>query len=176
MKLGLIEDMHRIDKEAADTYSLPETLLMENAGRRSAEVVMEMLEGVRGKSLCVVAGSGNNGGDARHLANKGARIRVFLAGEHAHLKPSAATMYTILERMGIELHELNSDRDWDRFHMALKFSDGVVDGILGTGAVVSCGRKPCGSLRKSTFRKSLSWPSTCPAAWRQTRGQSRPWR
>lgn len=148
MKLGLIEDMHRIDKEAAETYSLPETLLMENAGRRSAEVVMEMLEGVRGKSLCVVAGSGNNGGDAmsaaRHLANKGARIRVFLAGEHAHLKPSAATMYTILERMGIELHELNSDRDWDRFHMALKFSDGVVDGILGTGAV--------GELRKKTLR------------------------
>ena len=68
MKLGLIEDMHRIDKEAADTYSLPETLLMENAGRRSAEVVMEMLEGVRGKSLCVVAGSGNNGGDAMSAA------------------------------------------------------------------------------------------------------------
>jgi NAD(P)H-hydrate epimerase len=81
---------------------------------------------------------------ARHLAGKGARIRVFLAGEHAHLKPSAATMYTILERMGMELHELNGDRDWDRFHMALKFSDGVVDGILGTGAV--------GELRKKTLK------------------------
>lgn len=148
MKLGLIEDMHRIDKEAAETYSLPETLLMENAGRRAAEVTEEMLGGVKGKSLCVVAGSGNNGGDAmsaaRHLAGKGARIRVFLAGEHAHLKPSAATMYTILERMGMELHELNGDRDWDRFHMALKFSDGVVDGILGTGAV--------GELRKKTLK------------------------
>lgn len=148
MKLGLIEDMHRIDKEAADTYGLPELILMENAGRRAAEVTMEMLDGVQGKSLCVVAGSGNNGGDAmsaaRHLANKGARIRVFLAGEHAHLKPSAAAMYTILERMGMELHELNSDRDWDRLHMALKFSDGVVDGILGTGAV--------GELRKKTLK------------------------
>ena len=148
MKLGLIEDMHRIDKEAAETYSLPEIVLMENAGRRSAELVMEMLGTVQGKSLCVIAGSGNNGGDAmsaaRHLANKGARVRVFLAGEHAHLKPSAASMYAILERMGMELHELNSDRDWDRLHMALKFSDGVVDGILGTGAV--------GELRKKTLR------------------------
>ena len=148
MKLGLIEDMHRIDKEAAETYSLPEIVLMENAGRRSAELVMEMLSTVKGKSLCVIAGSGNNGGDAmsaaRHLANKGARVRVFLAGEHAHLKPSAASMYAILERMGMELHELNSDRDWDRLHMALKFSDGVVDGILGTGAV--------GELRKKTLR------------------------
>ena len=84
MKLGLIEDMHRIDKEAAETYSLPEIVLMENAGRRSAELVMEMLGTVQGKSLCVIAGSGNNGGDAmsaaRHLANKGARVRVFLAG------------------------------------------------------------------------------------------------
>ena len=43
MKLGLIEDMHRIDKEAADTYSLPETLPMENAGRRAAEVTTEIL-------------------------------------------------------------------------------------------------------------------------------------
>lgn len=148
MKLGLIEDMHRIDKEAADSYSLPEIVLMENAGRRSAEVAIEMLGGVQGKSLCVVAGSGNNGGDAmsaaRHLANKGARVRVFLAGEHANLKPSAAAMYTILEKMGMELHELNGDRDWDRFHMALKFSEGIVDGILGTGAV--------GELRKKTLK------------------------
>ncbi len=148
MRLGLIEDMHRIDREATETYGMPEMILMENAGHRAAEIAVEMLDGVKGKSLCVVAGSGNNGGDAmsaaRHLANQGARIRVFLAGERSKLKPSAAIMYTILERMGIELHELTGDRDWDRLHMALKFSDGVVDGILGTGAV--------GELHKKTLR------------------------
>ena len=42
------------------------------------------------------------------------------------------------------MHVLESDRDWDRLHFALKFTEGIVDGILGTGFE--------GELRKKTLR------------------------
>ena len=39
----------------------------------------------------------------------------------------------ILRGMGVELQQLESDRAWERLQVTLRFSDAVVDGILGTG-------------------------------------------
>ena len=148
MKVSLVEEMRRIDKEAAETYGLSASLLMENAGHRAAEAMNMLLGNAAAKSVCVLAGSGNNGGDAlaaaRHLYNRHAKVKVFLAGDKAHFSEAAAGMYRILESMGIEIHALQGDRDWDRLHVALKFTDAVLDGILGTGFE--------GELREKTLR------------------------
>ena len=96
MKIALSEEMRNIDKAAAEVYGLPELLLMESAGHRTAQAMASLLQGVRDKSICVLAGSGNNGGDAlaasRYLQNMGAKVKVFLTCEEAHLKPAAARM------------------------------------------------------------------------------------
>ena len=150
MKVSLVEEMRSVDKVAAEEYALPSVVLMENAGHRAAEVVSTMLTGgdVAGSAIVVLAGSGNNGGDAlaaaRHLANAGGRIKVFLAGDKSHFSAATAAMYTALSRMGIEIAELNGDRDWDRLHIALRKADCLIDGILGTGFA--------GELRKKTLR------------------------
>lgn len=148
MKLATAEEMRLIDKEALEVYGLPELVLMENAGHRVAEAAAEMLQGAEDKSLVVLAGCGNNGGDAlaaaRHLLNMGARVKVFLTGNLDKLKPSAKTMYEILQNMEAEIHGLEGGRDWDRLHLALKFAVGAVDGLLGTGFH--------GELRKEALR------------------------
>lgn len=140
--------MRRIDKSAAEDYGLPELVLMENAGHRTAEAMADMLAPIAGKTICVLVGSGNNGGDAlaaaRHLVNMGAKLKIFIVGDSAHFSASTATMHGILVKMGLELKALESDRDWDKLHFALKFADGVLDGILGTGFA--------GELKKKTLR------------------------
>ena len=148
MKISLVEEMRDIDKKAAETYGIPELLLMENAGHRVAEAALELLGAPAGKSVIVLAGTGNNGGDAfaaaRHLANSGVRVKIFEIGDPTHRRPSAATNRAIDEKMGIEIHALASDRVWDRLSLAMKFSDLVIDGILGTGFA--------GELKKPVLR------------------------
>ncbi|MBQ8699062.1 MAG: bifunctional ADP-dependent NAD(P)H-hydrate dehydratase/NAD(P)H-hydrate epimerase, partial [Schwartzia sp.] len=64
MKIALAEEMRRIDKMAAEVYGIDETLLMENAGRAAADALTGLLGDVQGRTVCALAGSGNNGGDA----------------------------------------------------------------------------------------------------------------
>lgn len=137
MKISLVEEMRAIDAKAKDEYGIPELVLMENAGHRTAEAVCELLGQPDGKSVVVLAGTGNNGGDAfaaaRHLVNDGARVKIFLVGDPEHLTASASKNRATDEKMGIEIYELTSDRAWDRLSVSLRFADVVVDGILGTG-------------------------------------------
>ena len=137
MKIALSDEMRNIDKVTAEVYGLPELLLMESAGHRTAQAMASLLQGVRDKTICVLAGSGNNGGDAlaaaRYLHNMGAKVKVFITCEEAHLKPAAGRMEKTAAQMGLEIHKLEEDRDWNRLHLALKFTDAILDGLLGTG-------------------------------------------
>ncbi len=149
MRISLAEEMRGIDRKAAETYGLSTAVLMENAGHRTAEAVAELLgTPVMGKSVIVLAGSGNNGGDAftaaRHLANLGMRLKIFFIGDVAHFSPATAANCETVKKMGIEIHELASDRTWDRLTVSLRFADVVVDGVLGTGVA--------GELRKPVLR------------------------
>lgn len=137
MKIATIKDMQNIDKQAIEKFKIAETVLMENAGHAVANVTANLLGDVEGKTVCVLAGTGNNGGDAfvaaRHLANKGATVKIFLLGSAARLKPSAAINRDICVSMGLDVYSLLEERDWDKLSVVLKISDAAVDGILGTG-------------------------------------------
>lgn len=138
MKVSLVREMRDVDRRAGEAYGLPEIVLMENAGRQTAAEMTALLGPVRGRTICVLAGSGNNGGDAfaaaRYLANEGAVLKVFLTGNPDHLKASPSVMKQALTAMGIAVHDLTQgERDMDRLRLALRFADGVLDGILGTG-------------------------------------------
>ena len=148
MNVSFAEDMRRIDACVVRDYGLPAIALMENAGRRSAEEAAAMVGGATDKVFAVFAGGGNNGGDAfaaaRHLMNMGARVKLFFTGEEERLGEAARAMYDALRAMGVEIRPLVSDRDWDRLRVSLRFSDAVVDGVLGTGVH--------GDLRKNILR------------------------
>ena len=148
MKIGMAAELRQMDAQAEEKYGLPALLLMENAGRRAAACLAELLDGVQGKYLCVFAGSGNNGGDAlaaaRHLAGMGADVHIFLVGDQAHFSAATTVMYHAVEQMALPVHTLAEDRDWHRLHLALRLMAGGLDGLLGTGVR--------GELRKQTLR------------------------
>lgn len=148
MKVAMAKQMHEIDDAAINQYGLPEIALMESAGHRVFEATLKTFGSVENKSICVLAGSGNNGGDAlvtaRYLFNHGAKVKVFLTGNKTHRTDSFNVQMKILREMGVEILTLETDRSWERLQVALKFTDAIIDGILGTGF--------SGEIRESALR------------------------
>ena len=62
MNVSFAEDMRRIDESVVNDYGLPAAVLMENAGRRTAEEAAAMIGGAADKVFAVFAGGGNNAG------------------------------------------------------------------------------------------------------------------
>lgn len=137
MKLTTVEEMRNIDRRAINEVGIPEVVLMENAAREVFLALEALVGGVAGKRICLLAGTGNNGGDAfgaaRHIYNAGGRPKVFVLGDIARLTPSAEVNYRVICNMGIDTFNLKEERDWDKLLLVLKTADGVVDGLLGTG-------------------------------------------
>src|SRR3989440_13070592 len=78
--------MREVDRLTTERYGIPSILLMENAAHAVARVITEKLGGsVKGKSILILCGPGNNGGDgaalARILSAAGTNIHVVLFGE-----------------------------------------------------------------------------------------------
>lgn len=133
--------MQEMDRQAAEVYGLSTLALMENAGRAVAVRAQSILGGAAERRVVVVCGSGNNGGDglvaARHLANRGARVRVVLAAEGAagspRMTPETRANLQVIRQSGLEVLALDQ-AGRRRLELAVGVADLVVDAVLGTGA------------------------------------------
>jgi NAD(P)H-hydrate epimerase len=139
------EQMAAVDKAAVAELGVPSFLLMENAGRGVAEVVLREARRRRlatPLAVSVVCGAGSNGGDglvaARHLALRQARVTVWLAVAPSKIAGDAAVALRVLRAAG-GLVALEDGSGWKaeeagtRWQAALSKSDVVVDALLGTG-------------------------------------------
>src|SRR5215207_6714034 len=84
--------MRAVHKAAIESLGVPGVVLMENAGRAVAQLVMRERP-IAGLDVRIVCGVGQNGGDgfviARHLVNAGARVTVLLAAPRGKLAGDA---------------------------------------------------------------------------------------
>ena len=130
------EQVRAIDRCAIDVIGVPGVVLMENAGRLASDAVEELLGGAAGRSVAVVTGSGNNGGDgfvmARHLALRGARVAVFMLSAPAKLTGDAAINYTICRNLHLDLRSVAGEA-LVALAEDLRAFDVVVDAVGGTG-------------------------------------------
>lgn len=137
MKIGSSAQMHQIDADAINNYGIPEIVLMENAGREVASEAEKLCAHKRKYNFCIIAGCGNNGGDgfvaARHLANDGHKVKIFVLGNTDHFSASTKINYDVLVNMQLEIYQIVSERDWNRLQISLTFSDCIIDALLGTG-------------------------------------------
>ena len=128
-----VKQMQQLDSEAVTRLEIPDILLMENAGRSTATAIINLLEEAGLAPLVILAGKGNNGGDAfvvaRQLYHQGVPFDLFATAEPSEYSGSAALNLKILHNLGIEATVLKAEqalpdlRDWDI----------IVDGLLGTG-------------------------------------------
>src|SRR5690606_9281483 len=89
-----------------ERYGTPSISLMENAARALTDVVSETLGGaVAGRSVLILCGKGNNGGDgaaiARQLFQLGADVSVCLFGKVEETKGDARVNFEIVEKLSL---------------------------------------------------------------------------
>ena len=128
------EEVRDIDRRAMEELGLPGMVLMENAGRGTAELMIEL--GIDGP-VTIVAGKGNNGGDgyviARHLENRGFEVRVLLFADPKELTGDAATNYRVLRAAGTPIRDCFTANEVTDLKEDLSGRSWIVDALLGTG-------------------------------------------
>ena len=126
-------ESRRVDEDAVTELGIPSLLLMENAARGVCDRIQQA--GIW-RSILILAGPGNNGGDglavARLLAARGIDATVHLIRNGKSLSEDAAQNLRFLNRCGIAVDE-SSLEDMVQFITPLSDQDLIVDAMLGTG-------------------------------------------
>ncbi len=131
--------MRAFDAHAITQCSVPGVVLMENAGRGAADIVVrELYDGdVRGARPVIVCGAGNNGGDglviARHLFVRGASPVVFFAGNADRVTGDVKINFDAWRGIGGEVQWLPTGAPLSSLREALARGEVVVDALFGTG-------------------------------------------
>src|ERR1700674_1658987 len=103
-----------LDRRAITEFGVPALVLMENAGRGAAELLLAV--GIHGP-VAICCGKGNNGGDglvmARHLQNRGVQVKVHLFARPEDLSQEAAVHWNIVEKAGVPLRVWSNGNDTD---------------------------------------------------------------
>ena len=99
MKILTAAEMREVDRRTSAERGIPSLVLMENAGSRIFEALVEKFAPLGSQRVAVLCGKGNNGGDglvvARQLLTRArpARLTVILAASSDSLEGDAAVNY-----------------------------------------------------------------------------------
>jgi len=120
--------LRRADAEAASTFGIVPMQLMEVAGWQVARFVDAFMDGIKNKRVTVVAGSGNNGGDAlvaaRFLLQRGAIVSASIVPAR---DPNSLAAHHALTVRGLGIPVVHAPQGIG------PSADVLIDGLLGTG-------------------------------------------
>ena len=121
------DEIRRIEELARSSIDGP--TLMERAGAAAAELACALVDGTRAPVL-ILAGPGNNGGDAfvvaRHLKESWQRVSVVFTGDRAKLSGDASAAFEAWQAAGGETLTQLADG-------AARDAGLIVDGLFGIG-------------------------------------------
>lgn len=116
-----------LDRLTIEEFGIAGTVLMERAGAVAFAVLKQ--HWADAKHLCVVCGTGNNGGDgfvlARLAKEQGQQVEVFVVGDPHKIKGDALAAKQRLEGSGVTVQSYGID--------TFPSADVLVDAIFGTG-------------------------------------------
>ena len=129
-------EMAEVDRLATDVFGISLLQMMELAGSHLADLAVHRLGGdARDRRVLVAVGPGNNGGGgltaARHLVNRGARVRVVLARPARRLSEAGRHQLATLLEMGVSCCMAVYDITDAEIDQELAEADLVVDAVLG---------------------------------------------
>ena len=143
MQLAFAAQMREFDRQTIEEIGIPGMVLMENAGRGTVDQMEQTFGPVAGKTVCIFAGPGNNGGDglviARTVHGLGAFPFVLFLLDPEQLKGDAALNYAILKRLRLPyLIVDDSEKSVALIDTVLTLHrmhpvHSLVDALLGTG-------------------------------------------
>ncbi len=130
--------MRSLDRKAIREAGIPGRILMENAGTAVAEEVGDILKSLPSSARVVlIAGKGNNGGDAlvaaRLLHLTGVKTKTYLLAAASDLRGEAAFNWARLEENRVPREIVTGTGRFSHLSSSIASADLLVDGILGTG-------------------------------------------
>ncbi|MCS7142827.1 MAG: NAD(P)H-hydrate epimerase [Aigarchaeota archaeon] len=130
----------RIIDENSSYLGVDRRILMENAGAEVARQIRSIEGELAGKTIVVLAGTGNNGGDAmvaaRHLSTEGSKVHLILLGDPERIRTSEARAnWSIINllKLTVESRVVRDVEALAELRDVILNSDIIVDGLLGTG-------------------------------------------
>lgn len=164
-----VEEVIALEKRI-DAEGTPLAELMNRAGAALVECLCDCAP-ASAKHVCVLAGSGNNGGDgwvaARLLAAKGSNVVVVTNRSadtiSAHpAREAASTTMQEIEKNGLSI-QVYEKPDEQKLDDILQHTDAVIDCILGTGFEGETVRAPYDMWIRlaNTARSRGTWVFAC---------------
>lgn len=130
-----VNQARKIDIKAVNKYKIPLVLLMENAGKAVADLILELKDSID-KYILFVVGVGNNGADglvaARHLATANIPFKIIYTGNLAKASELFLLQKNILENMNVEIMSIDAISKSELKYI-MQDAEYIVDGIMGTG-------------------------------------------
>lgn len=121
------EEMRTLERRAIESWGIPSLVLQEHAALGALALLP------RGEPIHVLAGPGNNGGDALALARlarlRGDRVEVWTVDADPAWKGDAALQASLWEGLGGTYRHHENPRE-----AVAKFGGWVVDGLFGLGS------------------------------------------
>lgn len=134
--------MIELDRRMVDEYHIPLEVMMEHAGTELAELLRDQYK--KARRVCVMAGSGNNGGgglvSARILSNYGYKVLVLLSKDKDAL--SNVPHAQLLRLDGSVVIKPSSDFNEEELLDTISQHDVIIDALLG----YSVARNPDGEI------------------------------
>jgi NAD(P)H-hydrate epimerase len=122
------DEARGLDKIAVEKFLIPSIILMENAGKNTAEIILKKIHPRR---VAIFCGGGNNGGDgfviARHLFNNDVKVKVFTAQKISKYTGDALINLNIIQKIKIPIVDISTQK------IKIPKVDLIVDALLGTG-------------------------------------------
>lgn len=140
MKAVTTAQMRELDKIATTEFAIPGFELMRRAGEGVAGTVGYLAERTRGGDAFIhlIAGRGNNGGDAFAAAlllhEDDFEVEVLLAGSASDIRGDALRHLGKMRAAGIPLVELPTKEAWMDALQTAGSGEIIVDGVLGIGS------------------------------------------
>lgn len=158
MKLLTAKQMQDVDRRTIVEMAIPGVILMENAGRGVANIIVERYTDRLQDGVVILAGKGNNGGDgyviARCLLDRGWPVDVLVLADREAIQGDAAIHLHALEKCGGRVCYCHDEAAL-LAALGPHVSPGLaVDALFGTGLV-----KPV----KGHYATAVAWLNRQPA-------------
>ena len=132
-------DVLEAEKSIISNIKIPSIILMENAGKNSADFIYNYFFEEKIDNIYILAGKGNNAGDAfviaRHLISLKLRINLFLLFGDKDFKGDALINFDILksvsEKENLKISDINNIKDLNRKSFYGK--NLFIDAVFGIG-------------------------------------------